>query len=141
MTAARKPTGRCSSSCWRSGSGESSGTPSHMPTTSCSSSPGPTPASITVSTASAAAWRDFLSAWEDFRVAARWRGARAAQAFTRCSCRLQARGKGSGVEIDAEVANVVHMRDGQITRLEMFWDRAAAIAAAGRTRVADRLRR
>jgi ketosteroid isomerase-like protein len=45
--------------------------------------------------------------------------------------RLQAKGKGSGVEIDAEVANVVHMRDGRIAKLEMFWERDAALAAAG----------
>ena len=45
--------------------------------------------------------------------------------------RLLARGKGSGIDTDAEVANVVHMRDGQIARLEMFWDREAALRAAG----------
>ncbi len=45
--------------------------------------------------------------------------------------RLRARGRGSGMDTDAEVANVVRMRDGRIARLEMFWDRAAALAAAG----------
>ena len=44
---------------------------------------------------------------------------------------LKARGKGSGVAIDAEVANVVTMRDGRIARLEMYWDRDAALTAAG----------
>jgi ketosteroid isomerase-like protein len=41
------------------------------------------------------------------------------------------RGKGSGLEIDADVANLVTVRDGKIARLEMFWDRDAALHAAG----------
>ena len=77
-----------------------------------------------------AAWRDFLSAWQDFRVQAEGivPGGRGVYALL---LRLQARGKGSGVEIDAEVANVVRMRDGRIHQLEMFWDRAEALTAAG----------
>jgi ketosteroid isomerase-like protein len=75
------------------------------------------------------AWRDFLSAWENFRVQPDGVVAGAAGVYA-LLLRLQAQGKGSGVEIDAEVANVVHIRDGRIARLEMFWDRDAAIAAA-----------
>jgi ketosteroid isomerase-like protein len=45
--------------------------------------------------------------------------------------RLRGRGKGSGMEIDAEVANLVLVRDGRVARLEMFWDRDAALRAAG----------
>ena len=77
-----------------------------------------------------AAWRDFLSAWENFRIQPDGVVAGSPGVYA-LLLRLQAQGKGSGVEIDAQVANVVHMRDGQITRLEMFWDREAAIAAAG----------
>jgi ketosteroid isomerase-like protein len=77
-----------------------------------------------------AAWRDFLSAWENFRIQPEGvvPGDPGVYALL---LRLQAQGKGSGLEIDAEVANVVRMRGGRIERLEMFWDRDAAIAAAG----------
>jgi ketosteroid isomerase-like protein len=77
-----------------------------------------------------AAWRDFLAAWEDFRITTDRVMAGEAGVYV-LLIRLNARGKGSGVTIDAEVANVVRMRDGRIARLEMFWDREAALAAAG----------
>jgi ketosteroid isomerase-like protein len=77
-----------------------------------------------------AAWRDFLAAWEDFRITTDRVMAGEAGVYV-LLIGLNARGKGSGVTIDAEVANVVRMRDGRIARLEMFWDREAALAAAG----------
>ena len=78
----------------------------------------------------AAAWRDFLSAWDDLHVEAERivRGEADAYALL---FRLRARGKGSGVDIDAAVANVVRLRNGRVARTEMFWDRDAALAAAG----------
>jgi ketosteroid isomerase-like protein len=78
----------------------------------------------------AAAWRDFLSAWEDFRVHTE-RVVPGDEGVYALLLRLRGRGRGSGVETDAEVANVVHMKDGRITHLEMFWDRAEALTAAG----------
>jgi ketosteroid isomerase-like protein len=77
-----------------------------------------------------AAWRDFLSAWEDFRMEAEGvvPGAGGLYALL---LRLQGRGRGSGMRIDAEVANVVEVRGGKIARLEMFWDRDAALRRAG----------
>ena len=72
-----------------------------------------------------AAWRDFLSAWDDFRIETE-RVVRGKGDVYALLMRLQARGKGSGVDTDAQVANVVNMRDGRIARLEMFWDREAA---------------
>ena len=77
-----------------------------------------------------AAWRDFLAAWEGFRIHAERVVAGDAGVYV-LLLRLQARGKGSGVAIDADVANVVTMRDGRIARLEMHWDRDAALVAAG----------
>ena len=77
-----------------------------------------------------AAWRDFLSAWNDFRIETDRVVAGEPGSYA-LLIRLRARGKGSGVDTDAEVANVVILRDGQIVRLEMFWDRAAALRAAG----------
>ncbi len=78
----------------------------------------------------AAAWRDFLGAWEDFRVQAE-RVVAGAPGMYVMLLRLKGRGRTSGVAIDAEVANLVTVRDGQIARLEMFWDRDAALRAAG----------
>ncbi len=77
-----------------------------------------------------AAWRDFLSAWDDFRIETDRVVPGDAGAYA-LLIRLQARGKGSGMDIDAEVANVVNLRDGRIVRLEMFWDRETALCAAG----------
>ena len=76
------------------------------------------------------AWRDFLSAWDDFHVETDRVVPGDAGRYA-LLIRLKARGKGSGVTTDAEVANVVRMRNGRVVRLEMFWDRAAALAAAG----------
>jgi ketosteroid isomerase-like protein len=77
-----------------------------------------------------AAWRDFLAAWEDFRIRTDRIVTGPAGTYV-LLMRLQGRGKGSGMNIDAEVANLVRMRDGRIARLEMFWDREAALTAAG----------
>ena len=77
-----------------------------------------------------AAWRDFLAAWEGFRIHTERVVAGDAGVYV-LLIRLLARGKGSGVTTDAEVANVVTMRNGRIARLEMHWDRDAALAAAG----------
>lgn len=77
----------------------------------------------------AAAWRDFLSAWNDFHVVPD-RVVAGKPGMYALLIRLRARGKGSGIDADAEVANVVQMRNGQVARLEMFWDREDALRAA-----------
>jgi ketosteroid isomerase-like protein len=77
-----------------------------------------------------AAWRDFLSAWDDFYIEPE-RVVPGDPGVYALLIKLKARGKGSGVRTDAEVANVVTLRDGQVVRLEMFWDRDAALEAAG----------
>jgi ketosteroid isomerase-like protein len=77
-----------------------------------------------------AAWRDFLSAWDDFRI----EGERIVPGDDGVYVllqRLEGRGKGSGLYINAEVAGLVHMQNGRIARIEMFWDRDAALRAAG----------
>lgn len=78
----------------------------------------------------AAAWRDFLSAWNDFHVEPEHVVAGKPGMYA-LLIRLKARGRGSGIDADAEVANVVQMREGQVARLEMFWDREDALRAAG----------
>jgi ketosteroid isomerase-like protein len=77
-----------------------------------------------------AAWRDFLSAWEAFRIEP-GRIVAGSEGVYVVLQRLQGRGKTSGLRIDAEVAALVHMQHGRIDRLEMFWDREAALRAAG----------
>lgn len=77
-----------------------------------------------------AAWRDFLAAWEDFRIEAE-RVVPGEAGLYVLLLRLLGRGKGSGLSIDAEVANLVRMRDGRVARLEMWWDRDGALSAAG----------
>ena len=76
------------------------------------------------------AWRDFLSAWADFRIEPD-RIVPGDEGVYVVLQRLEGRGKGSGLDINAEVAGLVHMRKGRIVRLEMFWDREAALRAAG----------
>ena len=43
--------------------------------------------------------------------------------------RVTARGAGSTMEVEQDVWHVVHVRDGRIARLEIFCDRAEALAA------------
>jgi ketosteroid isomerase-like protein len=45
--------------------------------------------------------------------------------------RLHMRGKGSGVEVEAQTTNVWTMRDGQAVRMAVYNDKAEALAAAG----------
>ena len=42
---------------------------------------------------------------------------------------VQARGKASGVEVNADVAAVFTMEAGKIVRLTLYWDRAKAYEA------------
>ena len=42
------------------------------------------------------------------------------------------RGKGSGVGVEAEIAILVDVRDGRVSRIQGYMDRAAAIEAARR---------
>jgi ketosteroid isomerase-like protein len=76
------------------------------------------------------AWRDFLGAWADMKI----KGERIVpgpRGVYVLMLQLQGRGHGSGMAIEADVANVVQMEDNQVKRLEMYWDRGAALAAAG----------
>jgi ketosteroid isomerase-like protein len=76
-------------------------------------------------------WFDFLSAWDDFRTEAVEILEGSEKGTYVVLVHLRARGKESSVPIDAEAANTVVMRDGKIARFEMFWDRSAALEAAG----------
>jgi uncharacterized protein len=52
---------------------------------------------------------------------------------TMVTLRQRAKGKGSEVEVEIESFNVYTVRDGKLTRLELFTEREPALAAAGLT--------
>jgi ketosteroid isomerase-like protein len=81
----------------------------------------------------ARAMREFLTAWEGYRVEAE-------------ECRQlddervlvlihrSARGKTSGLEVEqlrSKGAQLFHLRDGNVTRLVLYWDRTRALADLG----------
>jgi len=47
--------------------------------------------------------------------------------------RMQGRGKGSGAQVDAPIANILDFRGGRIWRSRVYFDRAEALRAAGVT--------
>ena len=47
------------------------------------------------------------------------------------AARFQARGRGSGVEIDTRIYEVFTLRDGKIVRIDEFTEREKALEAAG----------
>jgi ketosteroid isomerase-like protein len=78
-------------------------------------------------------WTDFLSAWNDFTTEAEEILPVAPGRYL-VLVQLRATGKESGVPIKASSANIVNVRDGRIARLELVFDRAAALEAVGLSR-------
>jgi ketosteroid isomerase-like protein len=79
-------------------------------------------------------FRDFLSAWEDFRVeAAEFRELDDERVLV--LTRWSARGKTSGLELGPQVAtnaaSLHHIHDGKVTRLVVYLDRERALADLG----------
>ena len=78
----------------------------------------------------AAAFRDLLGAWEDFRVRAdEYREVDDERVLV-----LQhntARGKTSGLSMRAEAGIIFHLRDGKVTRCVSYMDRDHALADLG----------
>jgi ketosteroid isomerase-like protein len=95
---------------------------------------GPTPGSYKGLAEMAEGWREFLSAWEDFRAEEvdEYReldGERvlALQQFS-------ARGKTSGFDLGqmrTRGANLFHVRGGKVIRLVLYWNRERALADLG----------
>ena len=79
------------------------------------------------------AWREALNAWEDFRaIPEEYRELDGERVLV--PLRNTGRGKTSGLEVEditTRGANVVHLRDGRVTKLEIYWDRERALADLG----------
>jgi ketosteroid isomerase-like protein len=92
---------------------------------------GPDPREVSGLRAVAGAWREFLRAWENFRVDLQeirvLDEERVLVLFRRSG-----RGKVSGMEIKdlagSEGADVFLIRDGRVVRLDTYWDRDRALA-------------
>jgi ketosteroid isomerase-like protein len=81
----------------------------------------------------AEAWRDFLSAWEGLRVEAEEYVERE-DGRVLVLTRNTGRGKTSGPELGemrTHGANLFHVRDGEVTRLVLYWDGERARADLG----------
>jgi len=83
----------------------------------------------------AAAWHDWLSLWDGYRVEVdEYReldDERLLVLMLHCG-----RGKRSGLDVGQEGtkkpgANVLHVRDGRVTRIVLYWDRERALADLG----------
>ena len=94
---------------------------------------GPTPGRSTGPDGTAAAFRHWAAAWEDFRIEAdeyRELDDERVLVLTRRS----GRGKTSGLELDklqTRGASVFHVCDGKVTRYVVYWDRDRALADLG----------
>jgi ketosteroid isomerase-like protein len=94
---------------------------------------GPTPGTWTGPGGLVEGWRDWISVWEGWRVAVE--EIREVD-DERVLVFLQGagRGKTSGLELgqmSARAANVLHVRDGKVTRLVIYFDRERALADLG----------
>ena len=78
-------------------------------------------------------WRDFLGAWEDFRIEAE-EYRELDQERVLVLDRFTGRGKTSGLEIGevwAKGVNLFHVRGGKVTKLFRYYDRDRALAELG----------
>jgi ketosteroid isomerase-like protein len=94
---------------------------------------GPSPGTWTGLAGLAEGHRDWLGAWNNFRVEAdEYRDLDDKRVLV--LVHLRARGKTSGLEVgqfQAQGANLFHVRDGKVTRLVIYMDRERALADLG----------
>jgi ketosteroid isomerase-like protein len=76
------------------------------------------------------AWRTWLQAWDGFSIEAEEMVAGSAGKYVVMQL-FRGKGKASGLESEERSACLVTMRNGLIARMEGFWDRDAALQAAG----------
>ena len=99
----------------------------------CVRADGPDPGSWTGAAGLVAAWRDFLSAWEGYRIGVeeyRELDAERVLVLTKRS----GRGQTSGLEaggMAAHGATVWHFSDGKVSRQVSYWDRDHAFTDLG----------
>jgi ketosteroid isomerase-like protein len=99
---------------------------------------GPAPGSWTGLAEMAAGWREFLSAWEDFRAEEVDGYLELDDERVLALQRFSVRGKTSGLDLGRERgANLFHVCGGKVTRLVLYWDRERALAELGLTPKAD----
>ena len=94
---------------------------------------GPDPGSTTGRAAVREGWRDFLSAWRDYRVTGE-EFRELADGRVLVFNRLGGRGRGSGLELgrtETRGANLFELEDGKVKRMVLYWDRERAIADLG----------
>ena len=93
----------------------------------------PDPDSWTGAARSEEAWHDYLSAWQDYRFSVdEYRELDDERVLV--LVRRSGRGKTSGLELDqmqTEGAHLFHVREGKVTRLVAYMDRARALADLG----------
>ncbi len=96
---------------------------------------GPAPVTQTGVAGLAEGWRGFLSTWDDLQVKVdEYRELDDDRILV--LFRFGGRGKTSGLDlgqVQAEVANILFVRDGKVTRLVSYWDRDRALADLGLT--------
>ena len=94
---------------------------------------GPEPGSRTGLTGMAEGWREWLSAWEDYRVEAdEYRELDEERVLV--LSHYSGRGKTSGLEVGqmrTDGATLFHVRDGKVMRFVGYWDRDRALADLG----------
>jgi ketosteroid isomerase-like protein len=91
---------------------------------------GPDPSSWVGVSASAEAWRQFLSAWTDYRGQAReFREIDDERVYV--LIHVTGRGKTSGLAMERLSANLLTLRSGKVTRLAVYWDAENALAELG----------
>jgi ketosteroid isomerase-like protein len=95
---------------------------------------GPDPGSWTGLVGMGEGAREFLSAWQDYRIEVEEYRELDSERVLALN-RYGGRGKTSGLEIGQtggpKVATLFHIRDGRVTRLVNYWDRDRALADLG----------
>jgi ketosteroid isomerase-like protein len=98
---------------------------------------GPDPSSWAGKAAIAEGWRDFLSAWKDYRGEAQeYHEIDSERVYV--LLHVSGRGKTSGLEIRQTAANLFTLRSGKVTRLVIYWDSVNAAPTSASHRRATR---
>jgi ketosteroid isomerase-like protein len=91
---------------------------------------GPEPRSGTGLSGLASGIRDWLGAWDDWRLeAVEFRDIDGEHVFVTTT--NLGRGKASGLQVESRGANLFRLCDGKVTRLVSYWDRDDALADLG----------